>query len=91
MINKTHFFQNSYDRRKTLQPEKILTNLSKKRIRKTSKNVKLKSGNSVSGSIEVSKEIFCFFLCLGIPLSYAIPKFNGLCHRLADIFQTVTI
>lgn len=28
-----------------------------------------------------------FFLCLGIPLSYSIPKFNGFYHRLADIFS----
>lgn len=36
---------------------------------------------------EVPDEIL--FLCLGIPLSYTIPKFNGFYHRLADIFQTI--
>lgn len=32
---------------------------------------------------------YLFILCLGIPLAYAIPKFNGLYYRLTDIFQTI--
>ena len=39
---------------------------------------------------EVPDEPFYFFfLCLGILLAYAIPKFNGLYYRLADIFQAI--